>query len=252
MSLLATQPVSIAKILDNSIKLYTAAFPKLIGFFLILAVFYISLGLLGQAMVSGQSTAPAEAYLLGMMPMLMALIFIFSLLSFVFYLAMIYRVDNVANQREDSFIEAMKVGFKKFPSMFLAIIIYIIVVTVGLLLLVVPGIILMLSMAFYLYFIVIDSLGGYAAIKASHSLVWGHWWRTMAVFMAPGIVLVVLYAGCLMLAGFLGAKDSAFLGGISNLLSAFITPYFYTLGYVQFQDLKLRKLGADLEARLAT
>jgi hypothetical protein len=129
--------------------------------------------------------------------------------------------------------------------------------TVGLILLVVPGVILSLSLAFYLYFIVIDSLGGYAALKASHSLVWGNWWRTMTVFMAPFIVMMVILISIGLLVGFLGAAfiqnpaAASILGIVNNIVSAFITPYFFTLGYVQFNDLKLRKYGSDLAGRLS-
>jgi hypothetical protein len=258
MRLLASQPVSIAKILDTSIKLYAASFNKLIGFFLIMAAFYISTGLISQQLVNNQTanTPDAQAAMLANLPFLLGFLLVFTLLSFVFYIAMVYRIDNVANEREDSFMEALQVGFKKFPSMMLAAFLYSIAMTVGLILLVVPGIILSLSLAFYLYFIVVDSLSGYAALKASHSLVWGNWWRTMTVFMAPAILVFVAVFGIGLLVGILGAllKDPMFASVLTifeNVVSAFITPYFFTLGYVQFNDLKLRKFGSDLAGRLS-
>ena len=253
MQLLPSQPVSIGKILDTSIKLYTASFTKLLGFFLIMAVFYVSLGLFSDQLLSGQPTNPADvsAFMLAKMPMLMSVIFIASLLTFVFYIAMIYRIDNVANQRDDDFIEALVIGFKKFPAVLVAVILYTIVVMVGFIMLVVPGIILSLSLAFYIYFIVLDSLGGYASLKASHNLIKGNWWRTMTVFMAPSIIMMAIYFPMIMLADFVGANNNTLISVVTNLLSAFITPYFFTLAYVQFHDLKLRTSGSDLQQRLA-
>lgn len=254
-SLLASQPTSIAKILDTSIKLYKASFVKLIGFFLIMAVFYISAGPILEPLIPKEQTNPANPPSVEHLGLLLGYVLIMSLLSFVIYSAMIYRIDNVANQREDSFIEALQVGLKKFPSMLLAVFLYMIVMIGGTILFVIPGIILSLSMAFYLYFIVVDSLGGYASLKASHALVWGHWWRTMTVFMAPGIVMLVMVLSLGALVGFLSSAatiiNSSLINVAINLLSAFITPYFFTLGYAQFHDLKLRKSGGDLEARLA-
>lgn len=259
MQILPSQPVSIAKILDASIKLYIASFPKLIGFFLIMAACYIASGLVSAQLVNVQadnSVANPEA-LLTLLPLYIGLIIILSLATLVFYAAMVYRMDNVANGREDTFMEALQLGLKKFPAMLMAITIFTIAMMGGLVLLVIPGIILMVSMGFYIYFIVIESLGGYAAIRASHALVWGDWWRTTAVFMAPGIAVTILYFTLVMLATFLGkgltagSNVTGFAEIIANVLSAFITPYFFTLGYVQFNDLKLRKSGADLAIRLA-
>lgn len=252
MSLLASQPVSIAKILDISIKLYKASFMKLLGFFLIMAVFYVSISFIIEPLMPTEQTPPGTMPPLDNLGTIFGAIFLFSLLSFVIYSAMIYRIDNVENQREDSFMEALQVGFKTFPSVLLAVILYTIAMMIGMLLLVVPGIILSLSLAFYMYFIVVDSLGAYESLKASHKLVWGHWWRTMTVFMAPGIVMLVVFVGIgAVVAAIGGGADSLLVNVVTNLLSAFITPYFFTLAYVQFHDLKLRKSGSDLEMRLA-
>jgi hypothetical protein len=253
MRLLASQPISIAKVLDASIKLYAASFTRLTGFFVIMAIFYVSLGLFIEQLLNGRPDTPSDvqAFMLARLPALFGVVMISSLLSFVFYIAMIYRVDNVAKGREDSFSEALLAGLRKFPAMLAAVILYVIAVMGGTMFLVIPGIILSLSMAFYLYFIVVETMGGYAALKASHALVWGHWWRTMTVFMAPSIVMMVIFFALGLLATFLGATGSPLLGIASNLSSAFITPYFFTLAYVQYHDLKLRRSGADLEVRLA-
>jgi len=150
----------------------------------------------------------------------------------------------------------LQVGFNKFLPMLVAVILYSLAVTMGFILLLIPGLILSLSLAFYLYFIVIDDMGAYAALKASHQLVWGNWWRTAAVFTVPGLVLVALYFVLFFVVGLLSAGFASIPGleslinALANLLSALITPYFFVLGYVQFRDLKLRKWGNDLARRL--
>lgn len=253
MRLSATEPASIAKVLDNSIKLYVASFSKLLGIFSILAVLYIAMGLLTLQLQPDPSAPPTEAMelLSENLSWLVGFVIVFTLLSFVLYAAIVYRLDNVANEREDSFLEALTVGLKVFPSMFFAVILYIVAVMLGYVLLIIPGIILTLSLAFYLYFIVVDAYGGYAALKASHSLVWGHWWRTTAIFTVPMIIMIAVMFTLGFLMAILAAGNQALLQILMNLLSVFFTPYFFTLGYVQFQDLKLRKSGSDLASRLA-
>jgi len=122
-------------------------------------------------------------------------------------------------------------------------------------LLLVPGIILGLSLSFYPILIVLENLGGYTALKTSHTLVWGLWWRTATVYMVPGILMIIFYA----LTGMIGyglmdetAEPGAFgiVDLVTNTLSGLVMPYFYALAYVVFNDLKLRKSGDDLARRL--
>lgn len=260
MQLLPSQPSSIAKILDASFKLYTACFTRVIGFGLIISALYIVVTILSASFVGDlpvPNDADAElAVMLQTLPVMMGYVMAVSVLSFIFYAGIIYRIDNVAQQREDSFGEAFLVGLKKFPSMLLATILYSIAVSIGSLLLLVPGIILMLSLAFYPLLIVVENLGGYASLKASHHLVWGNWWRTLTVYMAPGILALIVYAGLGLASYPLGgnANDPTSVDAmdiVSNLWSALVMPYFYALAYVLYHDLKLRKTGSDLAARLS-
>lgn len=253
MSIIATEPVSIAKVLDSSIKLYTASFSKLIGIFSILAVLYIAMGLLTATFQPNPAAPPdaAAELLMENLPLLLGFVIVFSVASFVLYAAIIYRLDNVANEREDSFAEALTVGFRAFPSMFWAVFLYILAIIGGSILLIIPGLILSISLMFYLYFIVIDGLSGYSSLKASHSLVWGHWWRTSTIFTVPMIIWIAVMFTFGFLMAILAAGNQALVQVVTNLISVLVMPYFFALGYVQFHDLKLRKSGSDLASRLA-
>jgi hypothetical protein len=126
-------------------------------------------------------------------------------------------------------------------------------VSVGTLLLLVPGIILSLSLLFHINFIVLDAKKAYGSLKASYALVKGSWWRTAGVLTVPMVLLLLFYFILMMLLGFI--VKFAGIDGIAeliiNLFSIASTPFFLTVLYVQFHDLKLRKSGADLAARLA-
>lgn len=258
MRILTSGPASIAKLLDTSIKLYAASFSKLWGFMLAAVALNMASGLLMQPFTDKQhADVPSGGHLL----LIVVGILFASIAVLTLYAAMIYRVDRLANQHEgDGYWRTLQIGFKKIPSMFWAGFLYSLATLIGLILLVIPGVALMLSLSFYTFFIVVESLGGYAALKASYALVKGFWWRTVGVFMAPGILFVVFYFALGLVAAVIMAifKGNGGMEGaklivqlIYNVLSGFITPYFFVLGYVQYHDLKLRKSGVDLELRLA-
>jgi len=94
---------------------------------------------------------------------------------------------------------------------------------------------------YYPYFTVLDSLGAVAAIMASHSLVWGHWFRTATIAFIASILIMVFYALLGIVTGLLFGDDSLLTFVINLFCAAFTTPYLFTLGYVQVYDLKLRR-----------
>ncbi len=255
MSLLPEEPVSIAKILDASFKLFKTSFKKTVGFGLLLGLLSSVIGLITSLHVEGliQPGAIVDGQWAVLMIGLVAIGFS---LSFWFYGALIYRIDDIAQGGDASFGDALAVGLKKFPVMLFAVVLYSIAVLLGIIALVIPGLILSLSLFFYAYFIVLEDQNAYQSLKSSHKLVWKDWWRTAGVFTVPGVIAVIVVIGLGAVAGFLGGFDAdsnmdSWLEAVFNLLSGIFYQYFYVLGYVQYHDLKLRKTGSDLEARMA-
>jgi len=247
MTALSQQPRSVTELLVASFKLYTDSFTKLIGYSLIvfalnrlIAVFVI------DAMPAVDKTLDPDEQMtamLQMLPSMFGIMFIAILVSCVFYSAMIYRIDNVANARDDNFVEVLLSAVKKFPTIIVAGILYSIAITIGTLLLVIPGIILTISLSFCGYFILLEEMGGYESLMASHRLVWGDWWRTNVVFFIPTFILVIIFFIIGFFSGIFNptADPSSTFDIGSDLLGAIITPYFYAIGYLQYHDLKLRK-----------
>ncbi|MDD1611273.1 MAG: hypothetical protein LUO95_11975, partial [Methylococcaceae bacterium] len=132
---------------------------------------------------------------------------------------------------------------KKFPTIIVASILYSIAIMIGSFLLVIPAIILIISLSFFWYFILLEDKGSYESLMASHRLVWGDWWRTNIVFFIPSLILVI---ALFIVAFFNGLFDptpepSNTLDIGTDLLIAIIMPYFYVVGYLQYHDLKLRR-----------
>ncbi len=249
MPILPQQPRSVNDLLFASFKLYTESFTKVIGYSLIMFVINRLLtGFILDAMPAADSTLSPDAQMeeqmaaiVQIMPSLLVVTLVAAVCSCIFYSAMIYRIDNVANGRADDFVEVLLLAVKKFPSVILAGIFYTIAITIGTFLLVIPGIILMISLMFCWYFILLEDMNAYDSLMASHRLVWGDWWRTNIVFFVPGFIFLIILLVILFFGALITDPNSNTLNTGSELLGAFATPYFYALVYLQYHDLKLRK-----------
>lgn len=252
MNLLPEEPSSIAKVLDTSFKLYKSTFSRVIGYSMMAALISAVVAYVMSSIMQDIAQTGDMSDLLDVSFLYIGGIFIAWGLMFAFFSAEIYRIDNFARQQEDTFSEALIVGFRKLPAMLLAVFLYYIAVVLGMLLLIIPGLILLISLFLYSYYIVLEDNSAFQALKASHKVIWNDWWRTVTVFTVPGILLVIIYFIYGLLVGFLGFDDNEIqlIELVLNLFSGLYMPYFLSLGYVVYHDLKLRKSGSDLEARM--
>lgn len=243
MSALPQQPREIADILSASVKLYAESFTKVVGYSLIVFVLNRLFEFFIPVVDTTLETEEQMMEMLQMLPNILGIVFVSILLSCVFYGAMIYRIDNLANEREDNFVEVLLLAVKKFPTIIVAAILYTIAITIGSVLLVIPGIILMISMSFCGYFILLENKDGYGSLIASHRLVWGDWWRTNWVFFVPTLIFFIVFSIIGFFSGIFDVEveTSTAVDIGTNLLVDLVTPYFYVLGYLQYHDLKLRK-----------
>ena len=258
-----TTPQSIGGVLDNGFKLFKASFKDV-----------FALAFVG-ALISGVSnvymTRSIEATMPDPTPVpeaiqqifgaeffgVMALIMIVTIIVFAAILA---RMGAVATGTQCSMAESLGLALRRFPALVVASILYSLLVGIGMILLVIPGIILAVSLYGTMYLVVIDKLGPIAAIKQSHKLVWGDWWRTatiltvaliigMAVFVLVGVVagLVVVSADAASPIPMTPLWYDLLLG---PAVTAVVTPLLYAMPLVMLQDLKLRREGDDLVERM--
>jgi len=133
---------------------------------------------------------------------------------------------------------------------------------VGLVLLVVPGLIVMLSLIMYMTLVLFDARGPIDAIVGSHRLVWGNWWRTCAVLTVMGILIVVIFIAlgfviglAAPFAGFVLADIVMVVTIVQLVLNAafyvVLGPFTSAVMIALYWDLKLRKEGGDLAARVS-
>jgi hypothetical protein len=161
--------------------------------------------------------------------------------------------------------EALQAGLPRVPAAIGTFLLYIIVLMVGTLLLLIPGVLFSMSMIFCWYFVVLEKRGPFEALIDSHRLVWGQWWRTTAVLTIAFIVYLVPVT---VIGGIIGVIFAAVSGGtepaevaqamqsitlplaiVQVIASTLLLPMLLSLMLVTFRDLQLRKSGADLAAR---
>lgn len=251
---LAEQPQSIGQVLDSGFKLYRSSFKSILPLAALSGI-ATSAPTVIQAL-SSNPDLPADD---GMGLIASIAFIVFMLFSF---LVMVALVDGMKRFMETGSIAlgaAFQVGLKRFLPVVFAMFLYGIACMVGIVLLIVPGVIISLSASLFIYAMVFDGLGPIASLKRSHKLVWGHWWRTATVITVPVIIYIVLFLGAgivLGVAGVMGMVDMdgtlalLFQAAFQAVVTTLISPVLYAIGIVQFSDLKLRKDGGDLAARM--
>ncbi len=175
--------------------------------------------------------------------------------------ALYLKINAVGTDSEMSLGEALQAALGKVPLLFLMSILFAIVVAIGLVLLLVPGIILMVSLILCFNLMMLEGRGPVASLTGSHGLVWGDWWRTLAILSVGAIIVMVIYFALVLVLGvaipliglrssdpFMFAMVSGILVGV--LASLVLTPFYISMLVAVYWDLKLRKEGGDLAARV--
>jgi hypothetical protein len=243
-------PLSIGGVLDDGFRLLKASFTRVFLLALVASVLGQIPSLFVEMPVDGSEIPDITAVVFGVSLLTGAM-------TLVFYAAIIVRINAIACGLDVTMADAVGVGFKRFFPMLLAYIIYGLCVAGGMLALVIPGFILILSLMFAPYLVIIDELSALDAIKQSHKLVWGYWWRTAGIFtVIMFLVFAVYFLLALLMAPFALLEVSAtdivsilqFI--LVPLITAVILPVLYAAGLAILNDLKLRRQGEDLAARM--
>lgn len=258
MFVLPTQPQSIGKTLDSGIKLYIKGLSKVIPLTLIAAI----AGRVPDFITMSGSSLLNPTAAAGLMGFLLVYIIVLLIVSIAVYGAVIFQYGSIAAGQPVSIMDSFKRGLRCSPRIIAAAILFMIAFMLGSVLLIIPGIILSLSLSLFSTAIVLDDKKVVDSLKFSHSLVWGNWWRTATIYMVPVFIMTALYMILFMIFGFGiaaagGPGAETALQGIFimniliALINAVIGPLFYSITVVVYHDLKLRKGGSDLGARLS-
>lgn len=299
MSLLPQGPSSIVKIFLLSFRLFRASFLKTIGFGFIIALISVEIANYINSLVftlyeKGDISHSEQMFIdivhssefYWSFPL-----FIMMIVGFIFSGAIIYQIDQSAQQKQSSYKKSFLFGLKKLPSLLLAAILKYIFIALVVTIAAIASILIILLMKsvgfnpfsgdynkaifilwtilsyilvtslffllfFFVYYIVLDKQSAFSSLKSSYALVRNAWWRTLTVYIISIALVTVTYLGLYQLLDmlFFLIHDLVFDGNeasihfiqmlfipISALLNSIFIPFLYTVWYLQFRDLKLRK-----------
>jgi hypothetical protein len=149
------------------------------------------------------------------------------------------------------------VGRHRMLSLLWVGIIETVMVAVGFILIIIPGIYLFVALAFAVPVLMLEGLRGMGAISRSMSLVSGRWWPTFGRLLV-GLILYIVAA---FVVGLIGSaithgvsSVSLYLiinGIVSIVVAVFLAPFYAALINVTYIDLRVRKEGIDHDVLLS-
>ena len=249
---LASGPRDLGEILAQGIRLGQLAFLRLfmlmsvIAFLGVIPTFCLVWG-------AGNQTIGFQEMLDGLHGVYGLALLIVGLLGLPLRAILLNRIAAAARGQSYSRNEELAKALHLWLRLFVAGVVLLLAVSLGFVLLLVPGLILCISLMFEEFGIVLEGYGPIQALNASHNLVWGHWWRTVGLLLMmilPCYILISIVGAMLGLdtgaIGEAGMTGRALFGQtvLEMVFAAFLGPFFYSILYVYYHDLKLRKQGA--------
>ncbi|GJM06920.1 MAG: hypothetical protein DHS20C10_06540 [marine bacterium B5-7] len=236
------QPLTMLDVLANSFRLWLQSLPRL---FPLTAAVVIICVLFGHAQLAhhihvhiGQAVydRPAHWYTLPLI----------GLLSTWLGASIYVMLDDLRHGRPASMLRSITQAVRKFPIIVIAFVLSAVLTALGFVALVVPGIIMLIVTQFYLPVVMTTDMRWWKAFKYSSDLVWGNWWRTACIFVAPLLVYMLLFSLITALvdishiAGVAQHLESVHMA-ILMLVSTVCIPLIFSTVLTQLDDLKARQ-----------
>lgn len=150
--------------------------------------------------------------------------------------------------------ESLRYALGRLVPLLVCYVILILIVVLGLVLLIVPGIFLAVKLSMAFPALVFERTGPLASLGRSWTLTKGHFWRTFGTLLVVFLITFVLQLVLAGIAGgILGASDSGELAvaivlTLVNLLTLALTyPLWAAVVSVVYYDLRVRNEGFDLQ-----
>lgn len=267
-----TAPRTIGGVLDDTIQLFKAAFPScwLPALVMSLLTGAMTYFVFSNISVNGGPIAAAE--LMERYHRMVGAFGIWYLLEIVcglvFYGMIIVNIAAASRGQTLSFGTSFAKALRRAPELLVGGIIAFIVTGLGFILLIIPGVYLWIRLQLFIVPLEDEAKGPFASLGESWRLVAGNWWRTFAVISALIVILIVLELVLEMIVGIVGAIGGGVAAGVpatpaavlgraqtimvfvSAVVRIFTMPLLMSVYVALYQDLSLRKGGADLEARM--
>jgi hypothetical protein len=263
MTIQPTQPQPIGAVLDTSFQLYKASLGRVWAICLLFVLAGLPQGIYVLTAPPGTPSALDPTGMLDLMtrPAYWGVSVVAGLVSLWALGALYLKQEAIGAGRDLAIGAALQRSLTRLvPSFFMGVL-FSIALLIGFILFFVPGVILTVSLMLGWNLLLLEGKGPIASLAGSHRLVWGNWWRTAAILTVGLIIFFVLYFALALIIGivipiFTSQEQDALLYTfisslvLSALLSFIATPYYVALLMSVYWDLKLRKEGGDLAARV--
>jgi hypothetical protein len=175
-----------------------------------------------------------------------------------FYNALIINIHTIATGEPSSLKAAFVSGIRRALPMLGVSIVFMVLIAIGFVLLVIPGIYLWGIFQLVFVVVLVENAGVFESFSISRRLIKGHWWRSATIMTVAFIIMLVfsLVAGLVagVMAGIMRTDvitSTIVQLGVSTLLRALFLTLFPSFLLAMYYDLKLRYEGDDLAERVA-
>jgi hypothetical protein len=149
---------------------------------------------------------------------------------------------------------SLRLGARRLGGVLVAWIAWIVILTIGTILLIVPGVYFGVVLCLTLPALLFEGIGPFKAFGRSRSLVKGRWWPTLGLVLV-GYLLVSIIGAIIqaILIGIAGASSSSVVPAAiatvvgSTISNAITTPYLAAVLTILYFDMRVRKEGFDLQ-----
>jgi glycerophosphoryl diester phosphodiesterase family protein len=248
------RPLSVGEILDVSFTLYRRHFAPLAGVALVCSGIPVVLNIFIEA----------AGGMLANLSLVVVYYVVFAALNSIATAATVFIVSESYLGRPIDARTALRLAARYIGKILVCSLLMTMMVFVGFLFFVIPGIVLISGLILAIPALVIEpGLGPSAALSRSWELTRGSRWRMLGLLLVLTILLYVPIAAIGgIVALFVPGAGSIFSGrgvalavataALSGLVQVFIYPLFYCVLTVAYYDLRVRKEGFDLEVLAST
>jgi hypothetical protein len=252
----ASAPRTIGGVLDDAISLYRNSYASVWPFTLAAAVVVAIPGaFLGLQLAHARTLGPQAILAMMKAPsywLTYALIVVFHV---AIYGALLSALNSFIERGQASLGAAFATGMSVLPRMLAVSVLFGLMVAIGLVVLIVPGIYLSGIYQLAVVVLIVERAGVSESFGSSRRLIRGYWWRSAAIITVAIIIVFVfsLIGGMVngLAVGLFGFGTSFALldqAIVGIVLNAFLLPLLPCFLLAMYYDLKLRHEGGDLAA----
>jgi len=227
------QELSLGEVISQTFQLYRRNFWKYVTIFLVVeAIFGVLNGLVNNYIVLPARLAPgatpqqflnwASAYLGAALLLALALFLVSVILSPIALGSTIRMTSDVIENRPPDLMAGVRFIFSKLLSVWAVSIIIGIVVTLGFIALIVPGIILGIMFSLALTALLIENKGVFDSLGRSRKLVGNRWLKSFTLYLVIGILIGIAAEIVVLITAPISVPVIRYL--VEALISAFYLP----------------------------